>query len=198
MGVEPTEMYLRFNERCSQCTRYAGRMRIVQTEHTLDDRDLCGCWTHSDKCTPIVHHAPGCQYFAAAIHCACLQPSNKNRRLLFDSSSHFASIVEWRTTNGTCSNDDNSSWSCVDVLGWTSPPWLLSTVYEPTSTLLATVWRNTSTFSTSPIISSVSCFADEIQTLVQCNCSEIIENNLYSKEWEIAQTLSKSGCTNAT
>lgn len=61
-----------------------------------------------------------------------------------------------RTTSGTCNNDDNSSWSSVEVFGCTIPPWLLRTVYDPTSTLLATVWRNTSTFNTSPMISSVS------------------------------------------
>lgn len=62
----------------------------------------------------------------------------------------------WLTTRGTCNRDDNSSWSSIDVFGCTIPPWLLSTVYDPTKTLFATVWRNTSTFNTSPIISSVS------------------------------------------
>lgn len=60
------------------------------------------------------------------------------------------------TTRGTCSRDDNSSWSWVEVCGWTKPPWLDNAQYEPTNTLLATVCRNTSTFSTSDRISSVS------------------------------------------
>ena len=69
----------------------------------------------------------------------------------------FESIEKCQlTTSGTWSNDDNSSWSSIDVFGCTRPPWLLSTVYDPTKTLLATVWRKTSTFNTSPIISSVS------------------------------------------
>lgn len=44
----------------------------------------------------------------------------------------------------------------MEVLGCTMPPWFERAIYEPTSTLSAIVWRNTSTPRTSAIISSVS------------------------------------------
>lgn len=43
------------------------------------------------------------------------------------------------TTRGTCSSEDSSSWSSMDVFGWTRPPWLLKVQYEPTRTCSATV-----------------------------------------------------------
>mmetsp|Transcript_16833 Transcript_16833/g.46700 ORF Transcript_16833/g.46700 Transcript_16833/m.46700 type:complete len:292 (+) Transcript_16833:726-1601(+) len=59
-------------------------------------------------------------------------------------------------TTGSCSSDDSSSWSSTAVLGWTKHPLLESTAYDPTSALPAIVCRNTSTPSTSAMISSVS------------------------------------------
>jgi len=59
-------------------------------------------------------------------------------------------------TSGTCSREESSSSSSMEVLGWTRPPWLVNVAYDPTSTLPASVWRNTSTPSTSATISSVS------------------------------------------
>merc|ERR1712146_468880 len=40
-------------------------------------------------------------------------------------------------TRGTCSSDDSSSMSCTVVRGWTIPPTLLNTQYDPTSALPA-------------------------------------------------------------
>lgn len=65
-------------------------------------------------------------------------------------------VIRILTTSGTCRRDDSSSWSVMLVCGCKSPPWFVSTQYEPTNTLLATVCRKTSTFSVSAIISSVS------------------------------------------
>ena len=59
-------------------------------------------------------------------------------------------------TSGTWSRLDSSSWSCIEVLGCTIPPWLERDMYEPTRTLSAIVWRKTSTPRTSAMISSVS------------------------------------------
>src|SRR3569833_290719 len=59
-------------------------------------------------------------------------------------------------TSGTCSRLLSSSWSWMGVLGCTSQPLLDSAMYDPTSTLSAMVCRNTSTPSTSAMISSVS------------------------------------------
>lgn len=124
------------------------------------------------------------------------------------------------TTSGICNNDDNSSWSWTEVFGCTMPPWLLSTVYDPTKTLLATVWRNTSTFKTSPMISSVSYFFffeinpkySEMKWLMafikQSNKTKLlciqldrckVNNSIAVRNFKFEHsTLSKSGCTKAT
>lgn len=70
---------------------------------------------------------------------------------------YFFRYKNYLTASGTCNKDDNSSWSCMDVFGWTNPPWFDNTEYDPTKTLLATVCLNTSTFNVSAKISSVSC-----------------------------------------
>lgn len=153
---------LRFNERRSQCTRYACGMCIIQFEYTFNDGNLGRRWAHANECAPIVHNTASSKNFTTTIHGASL-----NNRIII-TKRHEWSCSIWRqtdlnnkqlmtlTTSGICSSDDNSSWSSTDVFGCTMPPWLLSTEYDPTKTLLATVWRKTSTFKTSPMISSVS------------------------------------------
>ncbi len=38
----------------------------------------------------------------------------------------YRRFIQSLTTRGTCSRDDSSSWSSMDVFGWTRPPWLLN------------------------------------------------------------------------
>lgn len=55
-------------------------------------------------------------------------------------------------TRGTCRREESSSWSRIEVLGWTIPPWFERAMYEPVRTLSATVWRKTSTPRTSAML----------------------------------------------
>lgn len=141
-------------------------MCIIQFEYTFDDRNFGWRWAHANECTPIVHNTAGSKHLTTTIHCTSLE-IQMNTMKRHEWNCPFQGPVDVTdvhlmalTTSGICNNDDNSSWSWTDVFGCTIPPWLLSTEYDPTKTLLATVWRNTSTFKTSPMISSVSYFHD--------------------------------------
>lgn len=175
---------LRFNERCPQCARHACGMCIIQFKYAFNDRNFGWCWAHANKCAPIVHNTASSKHLTATIHCTSLdkQPTDTVFKLiqaiwvkLLHSKSNGLDRSTMNpmtlTTSGICNSDDNSSWSWTEVFGCTIPPWLLSTVYDPTNTLLATVWRNTSTFRTSPMISSVSYLYVDYPKWMKWNCN---------------------------
>lgn len=107
-------------------------------------------------------------------------------------------------TSGTCSKLDSSSWSWIDVLGCTIPPWLLSDMYEPTSTLSAMVWRKTSTPSTSAMLfycqprSFPSFLYDQLLSTKAQNKPPRKRRRGGKKTHISSVSLSISGCTNAT
>lgn len=131
------------------CNR--GWIGFVKFKNTLDTSNFCWSCVHTAKSSPIIYNHTSSNHITTSVHCSCLNAifhlKIKNMRQI---------IYICLTASGTCKRDDSSSCSCIDILGWTNPPWLDKMEYDPTKTLLATVCLNTSTFRVSAKISSVS------------------------------------------
>lgn len=102
-----------------------GLRRLAEPEDALDDRQLRAGGVQAAEGAPIVGHHAGRDHLAAAVHRAGLDRREPTLYPVLVPLSSRTPARRGLTTRGTCSRDDSSSWSSMDVFGWTRPPWLL-------------------------------------------------------------------------
>jgi len=92
----------------------------VRTERRFDNANLrCG-GIKTCECAPVIDNQPSTDYIGTSIHSASLRKGGHQARRT--RKREKKEKKKRRTTSGTCSRLDNSSWSWVEVFGWTRPP----------------------------------------------------------------------------